>query len=116
MKASRLVAALALAMAVGAGGAALAASPGAGSVGPSNASLSWSGKSFLAGATPSPAACPEQADPNDVLCDHFDLTAAVGSGFWDTHSGGVTVSISWGSSSDNFDLYVYKSGSLVGKS
>jgi len=81
-----------------------------GSIGPSNSSTSWSGKTFTAGATPSPAAC------TSVTCDYFTLSVAVPSSYWTDHDGHATVSIHWGSSSDNFDLYVSRAGSSASSS
>ena len=51
-----------------------AASPSSGSVGPANASTGWSGQSFAAGATASPAAC---GAGGDALCDHYSLSVPV---------------------------------------
>jgi hypothetical protein len=45
------------------------------------------------------------------------LTVAVSPSYWSTHSGGISVSIQWASSSDNFDLYLYDaSGSQLAAS
>ena len=76
----------------------------AGTIGPSHPSTGWAGKTFTAGATPSPAAC------TSVTCDYFTLDVAVPSSYWATHTGHATVSISWGDASDNFDLYVSRAG------
>jgi hypothetical protein len=93
------------------------ASPHSVIVGPSDTSSGWSGKNYLLGRTASPSLCPASTDPLDTLCDHVTLNVDVSSGYWDTHSGSATVSISWGSSSDNFDLYLYNpSGHLVASS
>src|SRR5438094_5571115 len=100
----------AAALVVGIATAGNAASPASGAVGPSSASASWSGQSFAAAATPSPGACPASADPSNSLCDHVKLTVSVAPSYWNTHTGGVSVSISWQGSSNNFDLYVYDSG------
>src|SRR5207248_112167 len=89
---------------------AVSASPGSLTIGPSNTSGSWSGKSFVLGTTASPSLCPASADPLNTLCDHLALSSSASSSYWSTHSGSATVSISWASSSDNFDLYVYSSG------
>jgi hypothetical protein len=100
----------AAAMVVGFATAGNAASPASGTVGPSAPSLSWTGNNFAIGTTPGPSAC-----TSDALCDHFSLTVGVGKTYWGNHTGGAAVSISWGDSSNDFDLYVYNSsGSLVG--
>src|SRR5437763_4241837 len=76
----------------------------AGTIGPSHPSTGWAGKTFTAGATPSPAAC------TSVTCDYFTLDVAVPSSYWATHTGHATVSICWGDASDNFALYVSRAG------
>src|SRR5207245_10079511 len=87
-----------------------------GTVGPSASSVSWSGKAFTAAATPDPGACPASADSSDTLCDHYSLKVAASSGYWSTHTGGVSITISWGGNSNNFDLYVYSGSGQVGAS
>jgi hypothetical protein len=52
----------------------------------------------------------------DALCDHFSLSVPVASSYWSSHTGAMHVSIGWGSSSDNFYLYVYRGGNLVASS
>ena len=102
-----------LALVVGAALALVMGSPGlasSGSIGPSDTSTGWTGKTFAAGATPTPAAC------TSVTCDYFTLVVAVSSSYWSDHSGSATVSIHWGSSSDNFDLYVSRAGSSASSS
>src|SRR5205807_1145389 len=102
----------AAAMVVGFATTGNAAAPASGTIGPSVASLSWTGNNFAVGTTPGPSAC-----TSDALCDHYSLNVGVGKTYWGTHTGSVSVSISWGDSSNNFDLYVYNSsGSLVGSS
>jgi Bacterial pre-peptidase C-terminal domain len=100
----------AVAIVVGVASAGNAASPSSGTVGPSSTSVNWNGQTFAAAATPSPSACPASADSSNTLCDHFKLTVSVDASYWKTHTGGVSVSISWQGSSNNFDLYVYDSG------
>ncbi|MFL5796420.1 MAG: hypothetical protein ACJ77A_00610 [Actinomycetota bacterium] len=90
-----------------------ASSPSSGTVGPAKSSAGWKGRSFVAGATASPAAC---GAGGDALCDHFSLSVPASPSYWSTHSGGVRVSIGWAASGDNFDLYVYRAGGLVGSS
>jgi hypothetical protein len=117
MKRTILIAAGALALLLGTGTAGLAATPSSVAVSPASTLDSWSGASFLAGATSSPAACPQSIDSSNTLCDHISLDVGVTSGYWDTHSGGIRVTITWPDSSDNFDLYVYNSaGASVGSS
>jgi len=90
-----------------------AASPSGGTVGPSHRSSSWDGKVFIAGSTPGPGVCPP---PDKVLCDHYALKVDVSQGYWNDHTGSVKVAISWSSSSNNFDLYVYRAGRQVAAS
>jgi len=94
-----------------------AASPSGATIGPDHPSGGWNGKVFVAAATASPALCPLPADSNNVLCDHFKLTVGVSRSYWSTHTGGVSVTIRWGSGANNFDLYLYDaSGSQVASS
>jgi len=98
-----------------------AADPRSGTVGPpSGSSVSWTGHHYAAGAIADPVAggagCPPEADPLDLICDHFFLTVNVAPSYWDTHTGGVRVKISWASASDDFDMYVYKDGQVVERS
>ena len=90
---SSIVGALAVSLALGMTGVARAASPGSSSVGPGASTRSWSGHTFVLGSTASPSLCPESTDSQDLLCDHYDLTVSVTSGYWSSHTGGVTVSI-----------------------
>ena len=108
------VAAVAVVLALAA--PAFAASPGSGTVSPSSPSVSWRGQYYALGATASPSLCPASTDPANLLCDHFWLTVDVGSAYWDSHDGGVDVSINWSSSllsKPNFDLYVYTAGGAL---
>jgi hypothetical protein len=108
MKASRVLATMAVATAIlGMASAGYAASPSSGSIGPSDSSDGWAGKVFALGSTPLPGLC------NHDKCDYFDLTVSASSSYWKEHTGSASVSISWGSPTDNFDLYVYKAGQLV---
>jgi hypothetical protein len=111
MRGRLIVIAAAAAILMGSAGAALAASPSSATVSGTSTHASWTGKSFTLGATVSPTAC------TTLTCDYFTLNVGVSSSYWSTHTGGATIAISWGSSSDNFNLYVYNaSGSLVGSS
>src|SRR5204862_7219962 len=95
---------------------AAAATPGGGTVSAANPSISWTGASSLAADTALPEQCPP-ADPGNLLCDHFALPIDIPSNFWTLHSGGVSIQITWASSDNDFDLYVYNSGgTLVGAS
>jgi hypothetical protein len=106
-----LVAAAAAALLAGGATLAEAATPGSGSVGPANPSVGWSGKSFVLGVTPTPAACVA-----GVTCDVFGLSIGAGGAYWGSHDGSMTVSIGWGSASDDFDLYLYRADSVVDSS
>jgi hypothetical protein len=94
-----------------------AATPPAGTIGPTpGSSTSWSGGPYVV-PTPVPDACPPASDPLNVRCDHFQLTVNVPPSYWDTHTGGADIQITWASSGDDFDLYVYdNTGNLVGQS
>lgn len=108
--AALVAAATAAVLAVGAGPAG-AASPSSGAVGPANRSLGWSGNRYVLGVTPAAAACVA-----GVTCDVFGLSIGAGSAYWASHDGSMTVSIRWGSASDDFDLYLYRGGTLVASS
>jgi hypothetical protein len=81
-----------------------------GSIGPSDFTDGWTGKRFDFGSVPSPGFC------NQRTCDYFNLTVVTPGGYWDSHTGRAIISIRWASSSDNFDLYVYRGGKLLASS
>lgn len=88
-----------------------AATPATGTIGPSPdpQSVSWVGQFYAAQATPVPEACPPEADPANLRCDHFYLTVNVPPSYWSANTGGAEIAISWASSANDFDLYVYDS-------
>jgi hypothetical protein len=94
-----------------------AATPPAGAIGPTpGSSVTWSGGPYAV-PTPVPDVCPPASDPLNVRCDHFMLTVNVPTSYWATHTGGADIQITWASSDDDFDLYVYdNTGNLVGQS
>lgn len=114
---SLLPAALAAALLASLTQVAGAANPDSGTIKPAALTKSWDGKNYVAAATVDPAACPSKtADPNDEVCDHYTLNVGVTSAYWDNHTGGAEVKISWPDAGDDFDLYVYKNGDLVASS
>ncbi|MGH3329799.1 MAG: CARDB domain-containing protein [Nocardioidaceae bacterium] len=60
------------------------------------------------------------ADPSTctaATCDEHAVTLSIPADYWDSHQGSVSIDISWASSTDDFDLYVYDAhGELAGKS
>ena len=90
-----------------------AATPASGTIGPTPGStVNWTGGPYVV-----PQAVPEGCPPPSPLCDHFFLSVNVPAGYWETHTGGADIQITWGSPDDDFDLYVYdSSGNLVGQS
>jgi hypothetical protein len=93
-----------------------AATPPGGTIGPTSASVSWTGGPYVI-PTPVPDVCPPATDPLNVRCDHFYLTVDVPASYWETHTGGADIQITWTSSDDDYDLYVYdNTGNLVGQS
>jgi hypothetical protein len=98
------------------GTAAVAANPSSGTVGPpSGTSISWTGQTYAAAFNA--GVCPAASvDPANVICDHFTLTVDVPATYWNTNTGGAEISITCPSPNDDFDLYVYQNGSLVGSS
>ncbi len=90
-----------------------ASTPGSTTLSPSDtgrSSVTWSGGPY-SGVVPDPSAC------TDATCDTHTVSLNVPADYWDTHSGSVSVGISWDLSSDDFDLYVLDaSGHQVGSS
>lgn len=76
---------------------------------------SWTGHIYKSRTTFAGPICPSsQADPQDLVCDHFEPTVGVPAGYWSGRRGGLLVSIVWTHASDDFDLYVYDAlGRLV---
>ena len=95
-----------------------ATTPSGGAVSPTGKSVSWQGHSYTAAAVADPSQCPPASlDPGDAVCDHFALTVNVDPSNWDTHVGGAEVTITWASSDNDFDLYIYdQNGNLVAAS
>src|SRR5213596_296822 len=94
-----------------------AASPSEGSISDTSPNTTWACQFYPVGGTTLPEECPPP-DPANVRCDHFFLTIAfTDPGFWDSHTGQVTIRIEWPSSDNDFDLYVYgPGGGLAGSS
>jgi hypothetical protein len=91
-------------------GAGEGATPSSGTLGPTAGTVSWTGQHYAAAAVADPTACPPASlDPQNLVCDHFSLTVNVDPSYWNTNSGGASVTISWGSAANDFDLYVYDS-------
>ncbi len=104
-----------LVLLVGAAGTG-AATPATGTISPTTPSASWTGQFYAVQATPVPEAC-APVDPLNTTCDHFSLTVDVPPSYWATHHGGAQIQITWASSANDFDLFVYdKTGALVGQS
>src|SRR5437867_4207131 len=89
--------AVALLLAGGASGA----TPASGTIGPTAPVTTWQGQSYVAAANVGgteglvvPCTSP-LLDPANVLCDHFSVTVDVAASYWNTNSGGLSVSISW---------------------
>lgn len=94
-----------------------AANPASGSIDPSSPSASWTGQLYPASVVALPDQCPPAADPVNLICDHFLLTVDVPESYWETHTGGAQVTISWADASNDFDLYVYdRAGNQVAMS
>src|SRR5207247_2350174 len=54
--------------------------------------------------------CPPSLDPLNLICDHFFLTLSLpgGASFWQTHVGTEVITGQWGTSDNDFDLYIYR--------
>jgi len=110
MRTRLLVALSALAVILLVAGAGNAASPSSGTIGPTTTSAAWQGQSYPATAIADPTLCPPASlDPTNAVCDHFALTVGVAPSYWTTNVGGASVTITWGSSDNDFDLYIYDS-------
>lgn len=95
-------------------GSASASTPGTTTLEPpasgDTSSVTWTGGPYT-GAVLTPESC------TSTTCDTHTVDLRIPENHWDTHEGGVNVAISWGSSSDDFDLYVDDaSGRQIGSS
>ncbi|MGI8875127.1 MAG: hypothetical protein ACR2KP_12530, partial [Egibacteraceae bacterium] len=103
---------LAVALVLGVVTAVQAATPDAGTVGPTATRVNWDGKDYLVAAQPGPATgevsgCPGKTlDPTSTVCDYFTVTVDVDPSYWATHTGGLEVTISWPDPGNDFDLAV----------
>jgi hypothetical protein len=84
-----------------------AGTPPSGTIGEANPSVTWTGQLYAVMSTAVPEACPPTADPLNLRCDHYALSVDVAPSYWDTHTGGADVSISWSDPNNDFDLFVY---------
>ena len=77
---------------------------GSGTISPASPTVSWTGPVQTA-VTNSPS----DSDCNlpGAYCDDYTLTVDVPADYWDTHTGGATITISWATPANDFDLYVY---------
>lgn len=94
-----------------------AATPSGGTVSPSAPTVTFTGRAVAAGVNPvgTSAGCPF-TDPTN-LCDRYDLKVDVTPDYWKTHTGGVKLSVDWGSAGNDYDVYVYDStGAVAGSS
>ena len=88
---------------IGVAAGAGASSPAATTLSPSatgdTSSVTWTGGPYT-GAVLAPESC------TSTTCDSHDVTLSIPTTYWDSHTGGVKVSIAWTSGSDDYDLYV----------
>lgn len=85
-----------------------AAEPKAGAIGPTQATVHWSGP--VVATSQMAVTC----DTDGVTCDEFALNVDVPEAHWSTNVGGAKVTISWTDASDLFEMYVFDaSGSQV---
>ena len=85
-----------------------AATPPGATITDTQPSTSWQGQFYAFGVSADPAQCPPAVDTMNLLCDHFYLNINLSPTFWQTHTGSVTITIQWASSSNDFDLYIYR--------
>ena len=94
-----------------------AATPSGGAISSTAKSASWQGHFYAASAVADPTQCPPASLDPAAVCDHFALTVNVDPSYWATHIGGAEVTITWASSDNDFDLYIYdQNGNLVAAS
>lgn len=94
--------------------AAEAATPAEGTVSLSDRTVAWEGRHYPAAASPSRQACQL---PGDAVCDHFTLNVDVDPAHWETHHGGVEITLGWSTADNDFDLHVFdQQGTQVGSS
>ncbi|MBA9049986.1 alpha-glucosidase (family GH31 glycosyl hydrolase) [Streptomyces phaeogriseichromatogenes] len=76
---------------------------------PAHSSVSWQSPVYPKGTVGDPKDCPAAgADPDNQVCDRFDLSVSVPAGYWDDNpEGGVPLAVKWEHPTDDFDLYVY---------
>ncbi|QWF83813.1 TIM-barrel domain-containing protein [Amycolatopsis sp. CA-230715] len=71
--------------------------------------VTWQSPHYDKANTPKPQEC-AKPDPDNKVCDRFDLTVDVPASYWaDNPNGGVPISIAWANKANDFDLYVYDS-------
>ncbi|MEV6104954.1 TIM-barrel domain-containing protein [Streptomyces sp. NPDC051940] len=107
--AAGLAAALALTLLGAPGQTAGAATPGSGVLDAGNKSVTWQSPVYAEGNFGGAGDCPPAAeDPENKVCDRFDLTVDVPDGYWsDNPEGGVPIAIQWERPSDDFDMYIF---------
>ncbi|MFF1812487.1 TIM-barrel domain-containing protein [Streptomyces sp. NPDC058251] len=88
---------------------ALAATPPSAVLDDAHQSVSWQSPVYAKGTSGGTESCPSAADdPDDKICDRFDVKVSVPEGYWaDNPEGGVPISIEWQHPTDDFDLYIY---------
>src|SRR3954471_13554164 len=95
-----------------------AATPSSGTVNDTTRSVAWSGPAKTASTKTSPVTL-TQTDIDascslpGAFCDDYALNAGFTADYWKTHAGGVTVSVTWSLSTDDFDLYVFDPGGNI---
>src|SRR5207249_6008886 len=87
-----------------------AAPPSSRTITDASTSTSWTGQFYAPSSVALPDQCPPSLDPLNLICDHFFLTLNLpgGATFWQTHVGSVVITVQWGTSDNDFDLYIYR--------
>lgn len=88
-----------------------AATPASGVLDDAHKSVTWQSPVYPKGTVGGPSDCPPAAeDPDNKVCDRFDLTVSTPDGYWDDNpEGGVPISIEWQKPAEDFDMYIYDS-------
>ncbi|WP_406309401.1 TIM-barrel domain-containing protein [Streptomyces sp. NBC_00623] len=88
-----------------------AATPASAVLDDAHKSVTWQSPVYPKGTVGGPSDCPPAAeDPDNKVCDRFDLTVSTPDGYWDDNpEGGVPISIEWQKPAEDFDMYIYDS-------
>lgn len=91
--------------------ATMAATPSSGTINLASTTLLWTGPRKTSSIPQQIGLTRQDLDATCSLpgayCDDFALTVGIDPPYWTTHTGGVTINITWPNPSDDFDLFVF---------